>query len=162
MVSEKPVLQMMIETTSPDQTRSIAEYLGGLCRGGEILLLDGDLGAGKTCFVQGLARGLGVGSETRVTSPTFTIHAEYCGRLVLNHLDLYRLDDPVSQEGLGIVDLFGDRGGVVAVEWPEMLVDPVGGDRLEVVFHNMGESVRRLELCAFGPFHAALIEAAQA
>ena len=97
----RPLVRMTLATTSPEETRSVAECLGRLCRGGETLLLNGDLGSGKTCFVQGLARGLGVPSGIVVASPTFTIHAEYIGRLVLNHLDLYRLDDPVSQEGLG-------------------------------------------------------------
>ncbi len=155
---DAPLVQMTVTSDSPATTRDIAAHLGRVCRGGEILLLDGDLGSGKTCFVQGLARGLDVDSGVRVTSPTFTIHAEYAGRLVLNHLDLYRLDDPVSQAGLGIDDMLGQPDGVAAIEWPEMLADPVLGDRLEIRLHDIGDGCRRLEFAAFGPRHARLIE----
>lgn len=155
---DAPILQMTITTDSPAQTQSVAEFLGRLCAGGEIILLNGDLGSGKTCFVQGLARGLDVDAATRVTSPTFTIHAEYPGRLVLNHLDLYRLDDPISQAGLGIDDLIGQPGTVAAIEWPEMLADPVAGDRLEIRMDDIGDGRRRLEFAAFGPLHVRLIE----
>ncbi len=154
----RPLVRMTLATTSPEETRSVAECLGRLCRGGETLLLNGDLGSGKTCFVQGLARGLGVPSGIVVASPTFTIHAEYIGRLVLNHLDLYRLDDPVSQEGLGIADLLGRQDSVAAVEWPEMLADPVGGDYLEIAFFDEGEGRRRLEFSAGGPLHGRLLQ----
>lgn len=156
----QPILQMTVTTSSPEETRGVAEYLGRLCRGGEILLLNGDLGSGKTCFVQGLARGLDIDPGVKVTSPTFTIHAEYPGRLVLNHLDLYRLDNPMSQDGLGIGDLLGQPGSIAAVEWPEMLADPVAGDRLEILFSDIGEGRRRLEIAAYGPAHARLIEEA--
>jgi tRNA threonylcarbamoyladenosine biosynthesis protein TsaE len=149
---------MTVTSDSPAMTRDIARYLGQLCRGGEILLLDGDLGSGKTCFVQGLARGLDIGPDTAVTSPTFTIPAEYAGRLVLNHLDLYRLDDPVSQAGLGIDDMIGQPGTVAAVEWPEMLADPVSGDRLEITLADAGDGRRRLDFAAHGPLHARLLE----
>ncbi len=157
----RPLVRMTIATTSPEETRAVAECLGRLCLGGEILLLNGDLGSGKTCFVQGLARGLGIPPEVAVASPTFTIHAEYRGRLVLNHLDLYRLDDPVSQDGLGIADLFGQPDSVAAVEWPEMLADPVAGDRLEIAFFDEGEGRRRLEFSAYGPLHGRLLEEAE-
>ncbi len=147
---------------SPGATRAFARRVGALCRGGEAILLIGDLGAGKTCFVQGLAAGLGVPESLRVTSPTFTIHAEYPGRLVLNHLDLYRLDDPVSAENLGVGDMLADRAAVTAVEWPEMLADGPGGEnaeRLEIRFENAGGDARLLRLAAFGAAHARLLAA---
>ncbi|MCD8349004.1 MAG: tRNA (adenosine(37)-N6)-threonylcarbamoyltransferase complex ATPase subunit type 1 TsaE [Planctomycetaceae bacterium] len=147
-----------VETDSPDATRSIGECLGAACEGGEVVFLLGDLGAGKTCFVQGLAKGLGV--TTWVTSPTFTIHGEYDGRLVLNHLDLYRLDDPVSQEGLGIDDMLGEPGTVAAVEWPEMLAGGVAGGRLEVRLRDLGDNRREIAFTAHGSRHAALLERA--
>ncbi len=147
---------------SPDATRALARRVGELCLGGEALLLFGDLGAGKTCFVQGLAAGLGVPAALRVTSPTFTIHAEYPGRLVLNHLDLYRLDDPVSAESLGVGDMLADRTAVTAVEWPEMLADGPGAAdarRLEIRFESTGAEGRLLRLAAFGAAHARLLGA---
>lgn len=155
---EVPVLSVGFETGSPEETRAVAACLGGCCEGGELLLLIGDLGAGKTCFVQGLARGLAVPENLRVTSPTFTLHAEYAGRLILNHLDLYRLDDAASADGLGIEDLAGEPGTVTAVEWPEVLAHVLGGDRLEIRLTAVGETRRRMDLSAFGPRHVALLE----
>lgn len=152
-----PGMGMTVESASPDETRQIARALGSACRGGEVLLLYGDLGAGKTCFVQGLALGLGVDPDTRVTSPTFTIHAEYSGRVVLNHLDLYRLEDPVSFEGLGIGDMFADAGAVTAVEWPEMVEGGVGGERVEIRIVDTGEGRRSIEFSAYGAAHVTLL-----
>ncbi len=151
---------MVTSSDSPDETRQFAKRLGTLCGGGEALLLFGDLGAGKTCFVQGLAAGLGVPESLRVTSPTFTLHAEYPGRLVLNHLDLYRLDDPVSVDALGVGDMFADRGAVTAVEWPEMIAGGVGPERLEIRIESDGGADgngRVLRLAAFGAAHARLL-----
>lgn len=152
-----PGMRMTAESSSPEETRLIARALGSACRGGEVLLLFGDLGAGKTCFVQGLAIGLGIDPGTRVTSPTFTIHAEYSGRVVLNHLDLYRLEDPVSLEGLGVGDMLADSGAVAAVEWPEMVAGGVGGERLEIRIVDLGDGRRSLEFSAYGRAHAALL-----
>lgn len=121
------------------------------------MLLIGDLGSGKTCFTQGLAAGLGVPPDMRVTSPTFTLHAEYCGRLVLNHLDLYRLDEPCQLDGLGIEDMLGDRTAVTAVEWPEMLAGGVGRERLEIRIADAGDGRREFSLAAFGRRHAGLL-----
>lgn len=153
-----PTLSMYVETASPDETRAVAEYCGERCVGGEVLLLIGDLGAGKTCFTQGLARGLGVPEGMRVTSPTFTLHAEYEGRLVLNHLDLYRLDDPRSLDGLGVEDMVGEPGTVTAIEWPEILESAFKGERLEVRLNDVGENRRRIDFVAFGRLHAGLLE----
>lgn len=158
VTSTIPTLSMHVETSSPEETRSVAEFLGGKCRGGEVLLLIGDLGSGKTCFTQGLARGLGVPETLRVTSPTFTLHAEYAGRLVLNHLDLYRLDDADSLCGLGIEDLLGESGTVTAIEWPEILEQAFTGDRLEIRLTDMGDNRRRIEFSSFGRFHSGLVE----
>ena len=146
-------------SSSPEETRAFARRIGALCRGGEAILLLGDLGAGKTCFVQGLAAGLGVPENLRVTSPTFTIHAEYPGRLVLNHLDLYRLDDPVSAENLGVGDMLADRAAVTAMEWPEMLAGGVGAERIEIRLETTGDTGRLITATAFGPSHAHLLEA---
>lgn len=155
---EIPRFSVTVETSSPDETRSVACFLGEGCRGGEILLLMGDLGTGKTCFTQGLAVGLAVPETMRVTSPTFTLHAEYEGRLVLNHLDLYRLDDAESLDGLGIEDMLGEAGTVTAIEWPEILGGAFRGDRLEVRLTDLGDGRRSIEFSAFGPMHAKLIE----
>ena len=150
-------MQVSLVSGSPAMTRDIERRLGELCRGGEVLLLAGDLGAGKTCFVQGLARGLGVPAAVAVTSPTFTLHAEYAGRLLLNHVDLYRLDYPSLVDGLGLGDMMGDSGAVLAVEWPEFLLAETDGDRILVTLEYEDGDRRRMTLCAAGDRHAGLV-----
>ena len=105
-----------ISSSSPEQTREIGRAIGEQSRAGDILLLTGELGAGKTCFIQGLAEGLGVPGYVR--SPTFVLTHQYSGRLTLFHLDLYRIDGPLEAWDLGLEEqLFG--GGVCAVEWAD-------------------------------------------
>ncbi|MBR4866418.1 MAG: tRNA (adenosine(37)-N6)-threonylcarbamoyltransferase complex ATPase subunit type 1 TsaE [Clostridia bacterium] len=100
---------------SPAETVALGEAFGRRLSGGEVLLLDGDLGAGKTAFVSGVAKALGIAS--RVTSPTFTIVNRYTtGRVPLTHFDLYRIADPEELFELGWEEYLSD-GGVVAVEW---------------------------------------------
>jgi len=100
---------------SPAETVALGESFGRRLTGGEVLLLDGDLGAGKTAFVSGVAKALGVVS--RVTSPTFTIVNRYTtGRVPLTHFDLYRIADPEELFELGWEEYLAE-GGVVAVEW---------------------------------------------
>ena len=107
----------MIETGSETETAAAGEVLGRSLRAGEVVLLYGDLGAGKTAFVRGMARGLGANPDD-VTSPTFTIVQEYAGpSATLYHVDLYRLEGPEIDD-LGLEDLVsGD--GIVAIEWAE-------------------------------------------
>ena len=95
-----------ISTGSPEQTREIGRAIGEQSQAGDILLLTGELGAGKTCFIQGLAEGLGVPGYVR--SPTFVLTHQYSGRLTLFHLDLYRIDGPLEAWSLGLEEqLFG-------------------------------------------------------
>lgn len=106
-------------TSGPDETRAVAARLAGTLVAGDVVLVQGDLGAGKTVFVAGLAGGLGLAPEV-VTSPTFTLVHEYAGgRLPLFHLDLYRIDR-TDLEDIGL-DLDAAMDGVVVVEWPERL-----------------------------------------
>jgi len=101
------------------ETETLGEALGRALRAGDVVLLYGDLGAGKTAFTKGLAEGLGVSGDD-VSSPTFTIMQEYRGgRLSLFHVDLYRLNDPREVEDLGLDEIAAD--GVLAIEWAEKL-----------------------------------------
>ncbi len=117
------------KTNSPEATRALGEQLGRLNNPGDIIALSGDLGAGKTCFTQGIARGLGI--TKRVTSPTFILIREYEGRLPLYHFDAYRLDGPADLEQLGSEEYFGG-GGVCVVEWAERVATALPEDRVEV------------------------------
>lgn len=147
-MSGLPVLEHRFTTSSAEETQALAERLGRLVDAGDVIALAGDLGAGKTAFVQGLARGLEVRSA-RVASPSFTIVNEHAGRLPLIHADLYRLADPEELEELGFRDYLG-RGGVVAVEWFEQAPDALPAERLEVRLVATAPESRRLEVRARG------------
>jgi tRNA threonylcarbamoyladenosine biosynthesis protein TsaE len=105
-----------IITNSEQETAAAGERFAAQLRAGDVVLLHGDLGAGKTAFVRGIARGLGASAE-EVTSPTFTLMQEYRGRLTLVHVDLYRLS-PDEVSGLGVEESTDDPA-VIAVEWAE-------------------------------------------
>ncbi|MQR93647.1 tRNA (adenosine(37)-N6)-threonylcarbamoyltransferase complex ATPase subunit type 1 TsaE [Fictibacillus phosphorivorans] len=133
------------ETKSAEETMSFAEKLGSLLQKGDVLTLAGDLGAGKTTFTKGLAKGLGV--TRTVNSPTFTIIKEYSGRLPLYHMDVYRLED--SDEDLGFEEYFsGD--GVCVVEWAVFIEDYLPEERLELVISHKGDDEREIQLRPIG------------
>ncbi len=135
----------MITTANESETESAGESLGRSLRRGDVVLLYGDLGAGKTAFVRGLARGIGADPDD-VSSPTFTIVQEYTGRsATLYHVDLYRLEPP-EVDDLGLEDLVSG-GGIVAIEWAERWRGRPGGDgAIEVDIHDAGENRRRLDI----------------
>ncbi|PLX83621.1 MAG: tRNA (adenosine(37)-N6)-threonylcarbamoyltransferase complex ATPase subunit type 1 TsaE [Desulfuromonas sp.] len=108
------------ETASPEETRRLGQLLGELIAGPQRIYLRGDLGAGKTCFVQGLARGLGVSPAEPVTSPSYTLMNAYSGRLQLFHFDLYRLAHPEDLEDLDLTEYLHGTG-VAVVEWAERM-----------------------------------------
>src|SRR5712671_7280058 len=111
-----------VTTQSEEETAAVGRELAATLSAGDVLLLYGDLGAGKTAFVRGLAEGLGV-SRDQVSSPTFTLIQEYRGgRLPLFHVDLYRIDDPREIDDLGLDEIA--EGGVMAIEWAERLRQP--------------------------------------
>ena len=114
-------------THSEEETMAVARQLAASLSAGDVLLLSGDLGAGKTAFVRGLAQGLGI-DENEVSSPTFTLVHEYRGgRLRLHHVDLYRLDRAATDD-LGLDEL-GVADGILAIEWPDRLTHQLPGAR---------------------------------
>jgi tRNA threonylcarbamoyladenosine biosynthesis protein TsaE len=113
-----------IATYSETETAAAGRDLAARIHPGDVVLLTGDLGAGKTAFVRGLAEGLGI-DASEVTSPTFTLIQEYAGgRLPLFHVDLYRLK-PIEVDDLGLEELTTEGGGVTAIEWPDRLPRPI-------------------------------------
>ncbi len=133
-----------IRTTGEEETAAAGERLAAALNAGDVVLLYGELGAGKTAFVRGLARGLGAAPED-VSSPTFTLVQEYHGRVTLYHVDLYRLE-PAEVDDLGLDELvLGD--GVVAIEWAERWRGrPEGEGVYEIRIEDEGEDARRVTI----------------
>ena len=130
-------------TESEEETQALARELASTLEAGDVLLLSGDLGAGKTTFVRGLAEGLGI-DPAAVSSPTFTLLHEYRGgRLALYHADLYRLDKTATED-LGLEEA-GVRDGVLAIEWPDRLTHQLPGART-VTMEFAGETARRISI----------------
>jgi tRNA threonylcarbamoyladenosine biosynthesis protein TsaE len=131
-------------TGSELETLALAERLGRSLHGGEVVLLSGELGCGKTVFVRGLARGIGVDPE-RVSSPTFVLLTAYPGRLWLHHADLYRLDAVDVDLELELAELPGEDG-VLAVEWAERLSGMTWDEVRRVGLGHLGEDRRLVVL----------------
>ena len=128
-------------TRSEDETADVARELAAALKAGDVILLSGNLGAGKTAFVRGLASGLGIDPED-VSSPTFTLVHEYRGgRLTLYHADLYRLER-IATEEIGLEEM-GIADGVLAIEWPDRLAHAMPGAR-EVQIEIVDENRRRI------------------
>ncbi|MBI2540900.1 MAG: tRNA (adenosine(37)-N6)-threonylcarbamoyltransferase complex ATPase subunit type 1 TsaE [Deltaproteobacteria bacterium] len=143
---------------SPVQTRAWGRKLGKLLKGGEIIGLSGELGSGKTCFVRGIAKGLEVGEEAWIRSPTFTLINEYHGRLPLYHIDLYRVEGRREIEELNLADyLFSD--GVSVVEWFEHLPDDTVDECLRIGFEHAGGNRRRLTFTPHGERYKQIVKA---
>ena len=130
---------MQFTTNSPAQTEAVGAALGAVLQPGTVLAFEGDLGAGKTAFTRGLARGLG--ADDRVTSPTYTIVNEYLsGRLPLFHFDMYRLETADDLWDIGWEDYL-ERGGVCAVEWSENVAEAME-DAIRIRIQKTGEETR--------------------
>jgi tRNA threonylcarbamoyladenosine biosynthesis protein TsaE len=133
----------MTTTTSVEGTRALGRALAAGLRAGDVLVLTGDLGAGKTAFAQGVAAGLGVAE--RVTSPTFTIVQEYTGRIPVQHLDLYRLGSVQEVLDLGLDETIEER--VTIVEWGDVALEALPAEHLELVISlvpDAGDDVRTI------------------
>jgi tRNA threonylcarbamoyladenosine biosynthesis protein TsaE len=137
--------QFEIITNTPEETGEFAERLARYLDAGDVITLEGDLGAGKTTFTKGLAKGLGV--KKTVNSPTFTIIKEYKGRLPFYHMDVYRLDD--SFEDLGFDEYF-EGEGVTVVEWAHLIEDQLPQELLGLSIYREGDTSRRIVLKPYG------------
>jgi tRNA threonylcarbamoyladenosine biosynthesis protein TsaE len=130
-------------THTPTETEALGERLGRLLSGGEVLALVGPLGAGKTVFVRGLARALGA-SPGEVASPTYVLERIYPGRLVLRHLDAYRLSGAAEFEASDLGAALGAAGSVAAVEWADRVAGAMPAGGLEVSIEVPGADERHL------------------
>lgn len=151
------VHRLSLTTTSPEQTRRLGEALGRAAEAGDVLLLDGPFGAGKTVLVQGYAAGLGV--EGPVSSPSFIMINEHQGRLRLFHVDLYRIEGTLDRETLDALGEYFGGEGVCTVEWPGLLPPDLRAGATELRFEPVDDETRRIELATA---EARLAEAARA
>jgi len=137
-----------IVTDSFEETQKLGFEFAHKLRGGEVLALHGDLGSGKTTFVQGLAKGLGIAGH--VISPTFIIMRTYAIRnsqfAIRNfyHVDLYRIEGEEDAEGLGLLDLFDDRENIVVIEWPDKIENLLPENRIDLYFEYKGDDKREI------------------
>ncbi len=145
-----------LATGGEQETREVGERLGRVLQRGDVVLLSGDLGTGKTCLVQGIGRGLEC--QAPVTSPSFVLMNEYDGRERLFHVDLYRMEDVEELDELGLWDY--PEQGILVIEWPERGAELLPGDGLVIELrYGDFDRQRRLRFLPRGPRGAALVEA---
>lgn len=143
----------IVQTCNPEETKQFAKQLARYLVAGDVITLEGDLGAGKTTLTKGLAAGLGI---TRVVnSPTFTIIKEYAGNLPLYHMDVYRLED--SDEDLGFEEYF-EGDGVTVVEWASFIDDMLPDEFLQITIKYINEQERKLILTPVGKRYVTICE----
>lgn len=149
--------QLDIISHSADQTRRLGEHLGALSQPGDLILLEGEFGSGKTTFTQGIAKGLGVNARY-VNSPTFMLINEYKGRRYrLYHIDLYRLEGQEQVSTLGLDDYL-DGSGIAVIEWPEEARPWLPDERLTVRFSHLSDTKRTLRFYTRGDRYRELAE----
>lgn len=149
---------LILKSTGSAQTREMGRLLGEIVPAGTVITLDGDLGAGKTVFAQGVAQGLGV--REPVTSPSFVLMNVYQGRLLFCHFDFYRLNEDSDLDCLGLEEYFYDDG-VVLVEWAGKFAAALPPDRLEIAItrdDEGGEGMRLLHVEVKGEADGALLK----
>ncbi len=146
------------ETSDGHETKALGRLLAAQLHGGEVLCLIGELGTGKTTFVQGIAEGLGITQP--VISPTFVLVREYSGRLSLFHVDAYRLQSLSAAEVQRQIGLweYEERGGVVVMEWADLIADALPAERLDIHFEHT-KSGRRLHFEPHGKRYERLVTA---
>lgn len=145
---------MEIISGSVEQTQQLGKTLGALANAGDVILLVGELGAGKTCLAQGIAYGLDIDEYT--ASPSFTIVRQYRGRIPLYHFDFYRLEDMNDIYDLGVDDyIFGK--GLCVIEWAERGMELMPDERLLVKMEYLAENERKLTFSASGPRYIRML-----
>jgi tRNA threonylcarbamoyladenosine biosynthesis protein TsaE len=148
MMKNQEISHLTLFSLSPQETHHMGECLGESLSAGRLVALSGDLGAGKTCLVQGIARGLKV-QNRYITSPTFTIINEYKGTVPVYHFDVYRLSGPQEMEDLGYEEYFYGEG-VTLVEWAEKIEKILPEDHVKITLEHQGPEIRKLTFSACG------------
>lgn len=148
---DSPVWPLSYQTTSfsLDETQAIGQKIGKIVVAGTLITLYGSLGSGKTSFVQGLARGLGVPPDYYITSPTYTLINDYPGRCRLYHVDLYRIDGIDEAEDIGLYEVM-EGDGITAIEWADRIEKDLPSDRVRLEFETNNDDSRAITLQAQG------------
>jgi len=139
--------RLILESNGAGVTRALGRLIGGVLKAGDVVALTGELGTGKTCLTQGIAEGMGIPGDYRITSPTFTLVNEYPGRLTLYHVDVYRLAGQTDLYDLGF-DEFSEGQGVVVIEWAEKIREAVPEGTLWIYLSYLDDTTRRIEVVA--------------
>ena len=145
-----------IKTASVKETIAIGKKLGRLMSPGDVICLTGELGAGKTHFVKGIALGLGIRGKD-ITSPTFIIINEYKGKIPLYHIDLYRIGVIEDLRDIGMDEIVYGKG-VTAIEWAERIKDILPDERLDITLKWVDDKTRSIEIRAFGHHHKEILD----
>ena len=149
---------LRITTHSVTETRKLGQILGAAIHQAAVIALTGDLGSGKTAFVQGLAKGLDVPEKYYITSPTFTLINEYPGRHPLFHVDLYRIKHSPELAEIGLDEILKEDA-VIAIEWAEKLLAETFSNHLELRLRIIGENTRQFDIFAYGHRTGDLLKA---
>ncbi len=156
-MQDKRILSRHVD--NPAETSVIGHLLGNICIRGDVILLQGDLGAGKTTLTQSIAKGLGVSADQYVTSPSFALMHEYRGREPLYHMDFYRLTGEDDIEGAGLLEyIYGP--GVAVIEWSDRMGGLCPEQRLEIEIKTTGETTRLYTFTPYGTSWKSRIEKA--
>ena len=133
------------QTHSPEETQAIGRQIGETLKVGDVIALIGDLGAGKTCLTQGIARGVGIAAHEIVNSPSYTLINEYAGEIPIYHIDLYRLKHHGEIVDLGLEELL-EGNGICIIEWADRMSDLLPANHIQVTMTWVDESTRIIKL----------------
>jgi tRNA threonylcarbamoyladenosine biosynthesis protein TsaE len=143
------VKRVVFQTRSTSETIRIGKRIGRLLKAGDVVALVGELGAGKTQFIKGLAAGVGIGNPTYISSPSFTLINEYPGKIPFYHVDLFRLEREKEAEELGLEDYF-QGGGITAIEWADKIPSLLPKEMLFIHIAYTGKKTRSIEMIGKG------------
>ncbi len=148
---------LIYTSSSPEETQELGQTLGEILQRGDVICLFGDLGAGKTCFAQGVAWGAGFPQDDYISSPTFTLINEYAGKWPIYHLDFYRIKNPQELLDLGYEEYFFGQG-IVVIEWADRVDGFLPAERLEVWLRRMNMMQREITITGIGDRYIDLME----
>ena len=133
------------QTHSPEETQAIGRQIGETLKVGDIIALVGDLGTGKTCLTQGIARGVGIASHEVVNSPSYTLINEYAGNIPIYHIDLYRLEHHGEIVDLGLEE-FLEGNGICIIEWADRMFNLLPANHIQITMTWVDETTRAIDL----------------